>query len=197
MTRHNRPLHSGPMKRLQPVTLDTARLRLRPLSDADAPALFAIFGDAQVMRFWSSPPWPSADAAQALLAGDAQALADDEALRLGLERRDDGQLIGTCSLFNFSWSNRRAELGYALAAPAWGRAYMDEALRAVLRHAFATLGLHRLEADIDPRNEASARSLQRLGFRHEGLLRERWIVGDEVSDSALYGLLKRDWHWRQ
>lgn len=185
------------MRRLQAVTLDTPRLRLRPLGEADAAALFTIFGDPRVMRYWSTPPWASAEAALALLAGDAQALADGEALRLGIERREGGQLIGTCSLFNLAWSNRRAEIGYALAADAWGRAYMDEALRAVLRHAFGTLGLHRLEADIDPRNEASARSLQRLGFRPEGLLRERWIVGDEVSDSALYGLLERDWHWRQ
>jgi len=185
------------MNRLQPVTLDTARLRLRPLVEADAAALFTVFGDPRVMRYWSTPPWTSEDAAQALLAGDALALADDQALRLGLERRDDGRLIGTCSLFNLAWGNRRAEIGYALAADAWGRAWMDEALRALLRHAFTVLALNRLEADIDPRNEASARSLQRLGFQHEGLLRERWIVGDEVSDSALYGLQHRDWHWRQ
>ena len=59
------------------------------------------------------------------------------------------------------------------------------------------MALNRVEADIDPRNEASARTLERLGFRREGLLRERWIVGDEVSDTALYGLLQRDWYWRQ
>ena len=55
-----------------------------------------------------------------------------------------------------------------------------------------TIGLNRLEADIDPRNVASAGLLERLGFVREGLLRERWIVGDEVSDSALYGLLASD-----
>ena len=50
-----------------------------------------------------------------------------------------------------------------------------------------------MEADIDPRNHASARSLERLGFTREGLLRERWIVKGEVSDTALYGLLQREW----
>ena len=70
---------------------------------------------------------------------------------------------------------------------------MHEALQALLQHAFDRLDLNRLEADIDPRNLASARTLERLGFQKEGYLRERWIVNDEVSDTALYGLLRREW----
>ena len=73
---------------------------------------------------------------------------------------------------------------------------MHEALVALLAFGFGELGLNRVEADIDPRNRASARSLERLGFRQEGHLRERWIVGSEVSDSALYGLLASDWRER-
>ncbi|HEX5305401.1 MAG TPA: GNAT family protein, partial [Dyella sp.] len=53
--------------------------------------------------------------------------------------------------------------------------------------------LHRLEADIDPANQASARSLQRLGFQREGLLRQRWIVDGQVADTAFYGLLAAEW----
>ena len=64
-------------------------------------------------------------------------------------------------------------------------------------YGFGDLALNRVEADIDPRNTASARSLERLGFRREGYLRERWIVADEVSDSILYGLLQREWLARQ
>ena len=76
---------------------------------------------------------------------------------------------------------------------AWGQGLMHEALTALLDHGFGTWNLNRVEADIDPRNRASARTLERLGFCREGLLRERWIVGGEVCDSALYGLLQRDW----
>ena len=74
---------------------------------------------------------------------------------------------------------------------------MHEALLALLHLAFTDLQLKRIEADIDPRNVASARSLERLGFAKEGLLRERWIVEGEVSDSALYGLLHSDWQSQQ
>jgi RimJ/RimL family protein N-acetyltransferase len=73
---------------------------------------------------------------------------------------------------------------------------MHEALQEVLRYAFETLDLNRLEADIDPRNLASARTLERLGFQKEGHLRERWIVSGEVSDTWLYGLLRREWQER-
>ena len=70
---------------------------------------------------------------------------------------------------------------------------MHEALVRFVGYAFDDLGLHRLEADIDPDNAASARSLRRLGFVREGLLRERWIVNDTISDSEMYGLLRHEW----
>ena len=87
----------------------------------------------------------------------------------------------------------RSEVGYALGRSYWGNGYMHEAMHALVDHAFRAMKMHRLEADIDPRNEASAKSLARLGFTREGLLRERWIVGGEISDSALYGLLASEW----
>ncbi len=80
-----------------------------------------------------------------------------------------------------------------MASPAWGQGYMNEALSGLIDYAFAELNLNRIEADIDPRNESSRRVLERLKFVREGYLRERWIVGEEVSDTALYGLLQREW----
>ena len=73
---------------------------------------------------------------------------------------------------------------------------MREALTALIGYAFRTLDLHRIEADADPRNAASVRVLEHLGFVREGLLRERWHVGGEVSDSLLLGLLRGDWERR-
>ena len=185
------------MERFDQLSLATPRLLLRPMHEADAPALFAMFSDPLVTRYWSSLPWTSIDAAHAMIARDRKAMAEGEQLRLALERHEDNAFIGICTLFAFSEQCRRAEVGYGLVSQAWGRAYMDEALRALLGHGFTTLQLNRIEADIDPRNVASARSLERLGFQREGLLRERWIVGDTVSDTALYGLLRSDWHFRQ
>jgi len=181
------------MSRFDDLLLNTERLRLRPLARTDAPALLAIFSDRRVMRYWSTPPWAGIEAAQAFIERDLEAMRAGTHLRLGLERRSDAQLIGQCTLYDIVQPSRRAQLGYSMAAQSWGQGWMHEALRALLEHSFGALQLHRIEADIDPRNTASARSLERLGFVREGLLPERWIVAGEVSDSALYGLLARDW----
>lgn len=175
------------------LRLRTKRLLLRPLRAADARALLRIFSDAEVMRFWSSPPWQSIDQAHAAIARDRVAMAAGEYMRLGLERAEDKALIGTCTLLNLSEQSRRAEIGYALDARLWGRGYMHEALLALLEFAFSGLDLNRVEADINPLNAASARCLERLGFAREGLLRERWIVDGIVSDSAIYGLIRSTW----
>ncbi len=174
------------------INLQTERLLLRPLQAADAQPLFAMYSDPKVMRYWSSAPWTSIAAAHEMISKDQKSLPAGEHLRLGIEIRSTQECIGTCSLFNFMAQCRRAEIGYGLASSFWGHGYMHEALAALLAYGFDELGLNRVEADIDPRNAASARRLERLGFRKEGHLRERWIVDGEVSDTSLYGLLRSD-----
>ena len=175
------------------VRLATPRLDLRPLAPGDAEALYAVFSDPVVMRYWAHPPWTALEEARAKIADDAAALPAGRHLRLAVVRRGDGALLGTCSLFNLHEQCRRAEVGYALRADAWGRGYAAEAVGELLRCAFEDLDLHRVEADVDPRNAASVRCLERLGFVREGLLRERWIVAGEICDAYFYGLLRREW----
>lgn len=183
------------MASLAATALHTPRLHLRPLHADDAPALFEIHADPRFAQFWSSPPWTTLAQAEALIAQDQVDLQSGEHLRLGIVRREDGALLGSCSLFKIHPTNRRAELGYGLGPAHWGGGYAREAVAALLAFGFSESGLnlHRVEADIDPDNIASARLLDRLGFQLEGRLRERWIVGGVVSDSALYGLLQREW----
>jgi [ribosomal protein S5]-alanine N-acetyltransferase len=111
----------------------------------------------------------------------------------GIERKEDGRLLGTCTLFHIDRPNRRAEVGYGLGSAYWRQGYMTEALSVLIRFAFESLDLRRLEADVDPRNERSLGILARLGFRREGLLRERWNVGDEIQDTVFLGLLASEW----
>lgn len=181
------------MSCFETTTLTTPRLLLRPLDDSDAAAVFAVFSSREVMRYWSSPPLDQIEQAQTMLHAIQAGYQSGEFLQLGLERRSDAALMGTCTLFHCHSASRRAEIGYALGRPYWGAGYMHEALTALVDYAFNTLNLHRLEADIDPRNAASARTLERLGFQREGHLRERWIVDGEISDTIWYGLLEHEW----
>ena len=69
---------------------------------------------------------------------------------------------------------------------------MSSVLSVLLRFGFETLDLHRIEADVDPRNPASIRLLERLGFKKEGYRRESYILNGEIQDAVDYGLLKRE-----
>jgi len=179
------------------VTLATARLLLRPLAPRDVDAVFAMRSDPVVQRYGSHPPWTDRQTAVDYIERDIRAMADGSNVQFAIERREDAAVVGTCTLHSLDAPCRRAEIGYVLLPPEWGRGYANEAATAMLDWGLVHLDLNRVEADIDPRNAPSARALERLGFVREGHLRERWIVGGEVCDSWIYGLLAREWRARR
>ncbi len=114
--------------------------------------------------------------------------------RRAIERAADATFIGSCTLFNWNPTYRSAKLGYVLDIPAWGQGYATEAAHALLQWSFNTLDLNRVQAETDTRNESSNRVLEKLGFTHEGTLRQDCIVDGEISDSRVYGLLRQEWN---
>ncbi|WP_202844127.1 GNAT family N-acetyltransferase [Luteimonas saliphila] len=177
-------------------TLSGPRVRLRGPRPEDADDVFALFSDAAVMRYWSSAPMQALEQAQGKIEEMLDAFDRREMLNWLIADPRDGRVIGSCTLFRFDARHRRAEIGYALRSELWGRGLASEAVALALDWGFRDLALHRIEADIDPRNEASRNLLGRLGFRPEGVLRERFFVGDEPTDSELHGLLVQDWRDR-
>jgi len=173
-------------------TLVAGRVRLRWLTDADVPALFAIFGDAEVTRYWGLAVLPDLAAATVLLETIHREFHARTLFQWGVETTD-GQLVGTCTLARIDPVNHRAELGFALGRAFWGRGYMAAALPTLLEFAFGRLGLQRICADADPQNAPSIRVLERLGFVREGLLRQHYFVQGKPQDALVYGLLKSEW----
>lgn len=173
--------------------LEGTRLRLRAFRDDDVDALFAIYSDARVMRYWSFAAWTERRQAEEKLALIARQVRETEMFPWAIADRQDDRLIGGVTLFAIDRTHRRGEIGYNLHPDHQGKGLANEAVRLALRFAFDRLGLERIEADIDPRNEASCRFVEKLGFLREGLLRRRWRVADEVCDTALYGLLREDY----
>ncbi len=104
-----------------------------------------------------------------------------------------GAAIGTGLVFAFEDSSRQAELGLALGRKWWGAGYMTEAMEALVDCAFRQMGVRRFVAHADAANAASCALLSRLGFTHEGTLRERWLDGTRPRTAQVYGLLKREW----
>lgn len=184
--------HGKSMHSFTKIQLPTKRLSLRPLRASDAQAIFELFTDPDVLRYWGTP-WTSIDSADDFIAKESEAMSTGKHVRLGIELKESGKLIGVCNLFNLSASSRRAEVGYCLAKTAWRQGYITESLTALLDYGFQVLDLNRVEADIDPRNVASAKSVEAQGFVQEGYLPERWILNGEFSDSLMYGLLRSRW----
>jgi [ribosomal protein S5]-alanine N-acetyltransferase len=176
----------------EPVILDTARLTLRPLREDDVDSLFAMYSDAEFMRYWSFAPMTHIEQAQEYLSRLIEGSASGKQLLCAIELREAKKLIGTCTLFSVYEPSLRAEIGFGISREFWRQGYAREAVDALIAHGFSKHGLRRLEADIDPRNSGSARVLERAGFVREGLLRERWVINGEVSDTAFYGLLRKD-----
>ena len=174
-------------------TIDASRVSLRWISAKDTDAFFAIYSNPEVMRYWSTPPLADRDAAANLITKIHEDWKRRMILKWGIALRTDDQLIGSITLFNLDFTHRRAEIGYALGREHWGHGYMNEALMALLKYAFEDLNLHRIEADVDPRNTASNKTVERLGFQREGYLRERWQVNGEIQDAYFYGLLRQEW----
>ena len=173
--------------------INASRVVLRWISEDDIDGLYEVFSDPKVMRYWSTPPLANREAAAELQREIALGNENNSMFKWGLALRESNSVIGTTTLFNLNLDNGRAELGYAMGSAYWGKGYMHEALQALLSHAFDVMKLRRLEADVDPRNAGSIRTLERLGFQREGFLRERWHVNGEIQDALFYGLLRREW----
>jgi [ribosomal protein S5]-alanine N-acetyltransferase len=177
--------------------LGGGRVELRGLAAGDAPAIFEIFGDPEVMRFWSAPPLIGVAAAADMIERIQAGFRERRYFQWGIAARDTGEmpgeLLGTCTLYQLDRPHRRGEIGLALRKSAWGRGIGREALELLIGFAFGTFALHRLEADIDPHNERSLRLFERQGFRREGYLRERWHHLGEIQDAIFLGLLRREW----
>ena len=175
-------------------TLQTPRLALRHLRPADAADVFAVFSDPEVMRYWDHGPMAAPEEASAYISGIDDHFRRRELFQWGSTDRRTDRVVGTCTLWRVSTPHQRGEIGFALGQAHWGHGFGRETVTALIDFAFDTLQLHRLEADVDPRNERSLRLLEGLGFRRDGYLRERYLVGSHRQDSVLLGLLRPDWY---
>jgi RimJ/RimL family protein N-acetyltransferase len=172
----------------------TERLLLRPLTAGDADALLAYRGRADVCRYVPFEPMTRADLDAQAERFARRALTDEgQDLTLGAELQATGELIGDLVLF---WRSRRdlaGELGYIFHPDAGGRGYATEAARAMLGLGFDGLGLRRIVARLDERNEPSARLARRLGMRQEARLVENELFKGEWSTELDFAMLAREW----
>lgn len=165
------------------------RVRLRELRESDAPALFRIHADAAWVWAWGIPVHAEVEATRRMIAELLAAQREGRQLRWALCVAGSDEPVGALGFCRFVREHHRAEISYVQAREACGRGLMSEALLLLARFAFTRLGLHTIEAGVDPRNLPSQRILERLGFRREGYLRENYCLAGRFHDTILYSLL--------
>jgi RimJ/RimL family protein N-acetyltransferase len=176
----------------------TPRLRLRPLADDDVAELLAYRGEPEVCRYLPFEPMDERTV-RTRLDGDLgrRAITEEgQGLTLGVELAATGRLVGDVMLFYQSAQHSGGEIGYVFHPDFTGNGYATEACAAVLNLAFDTfsgLGLHRVVARMDARNNASERMARRLGMRREAhFLSNEWFKG-AWADLVVYALLDDEW----
>ena len=174
----------------------TERLLLRPLTAADADALLAYRGRDDVSRYVPFEPMSRDDILERIAGPWARTELTDEgqALTLGAELAGTGELAGDVVLFWHSREHAGGELGYALNHALGGRGYATEAAHAMLRLGFEGIGLHRIVARIDERNEPSLKLARRLGMRQEARLVHNELFKGEWSTEVDFAMLADEWY---
>jgi ribosomal-protein-alanine N-acetyltransferase len=174
--------------------LETSRLRLREIVDADAGVLLRVFGDEEHMKWFGSDPIKDLDGAKALIAAfSGWRSLPSPGTRWGIELKESGLLIGTCGLFAWNRAWKKCTLGYELAPEATGKGLMREALERAISWGFDSMGLNRIEALVHEQNAASLTLLRRLGFVFEGRLREVGYWAGQHHDLQQHSLLASEW----
>ena len=178
--------------------IETDRLVLRAMTPGDAEPLAVRRSDPETAMYqaWTIP-YPL-ERARELVASvaDMDGPTRGEWFQVAIVESASGAGVGDVAV-RLSDNGHLAEVGYTLNPEARGRGFAKEAAAAMIDHLVTVVGVHRLEAETDPRNEASGRVLRRLGFALEGIRREAYLLDGVVSDSAIWGLLARDWRGAQ
>ena len=176
-------------------TLTTERLVLRPFRLADAPHVQRLAGAREIAENTLHIPHPYPDgAAEGWIALHQQLFDEQKEVVLAITVREGGELAGTIGLM-LKLLHDKAEIGYWIGLPYWGRGYATEAARAVLRYGFDEWSLHRIEAFHFARNPSSGRVMQKLGMRHEGTMRGDIKKWGEYQDTLMYGVLREEWQY--
>jgi len=184
---NSRPPSAPPLPAID--SLLAGRTRLRAVQEHDLADLLEANGDDEVTRFLPYETWHGLEDARSWYLRMCGIVAGGTARQLVVERVADRKVIGSALLFSYDAGAASAELGYVIGRRWWRQGYAGEAIGALCRHAFAALGLRRIEAQVDALNVPSGALLRRLGFAHEGRRRQCWVTRGRLCDADVYGCL--------
>ena len=168
-------------------TLQTQRLILRKISNEDAEDLFQLRNNDDAMKYINKARPQSIDETKELIAKMNDI---SQRIQWAITSKEDDKLIGTIGYHVIYKEHHRAEIGYMLHPAQWGKGIMSEAIAAVLDFGFNHIGLHSIEARINPINKASSKILLKHAFEKEGYFKQSFFYQGTYIDSEIYSLIR-------
>ena len=168
--------------------LETKRLHLRVPELSDAEDTFEFISDPEVTKFTFWRAHHSIADSEELLTW----LTTENFASWSIVHRADKKVIGMCFLHSFNFHHRRAEMAFNLSRSYWRQGYATEAVREMIRFAFKRWVLNRIEGTCMLDNIASARVMEKLGMKFEGVLRQHSFAKNRFHDLKLYSILRNE-----
>jgi ribosomal-protein-alanine N-acetyltransferase len=174
--------------------LEGERVILRPLVASDAPAIYRHLQDKAIVRWTSNIPWPYKKAHSVSFIKNSKEMRKTmKGFNFGVVPKGETEVVGIVGLMKYDAANKKAELGYWLAKPYWGRGIMTESAGLAVDFAFSKLKCHRVYVRAFKANIASNKIIQKLGFKFEGIDREADYRFGKWQDTVRYGLLRKEY----
>ena len=174
--------------------LTTPRLILRQSTLDDVDDIFRTASDPEIHKFDSDPPMQDRSEAVNLVQQMLEWFSEKKAISWGIELKSAGHTVGGVGLYFWDKVYYKADLGYTVARPYWRQGIATEALRAVIAFGFECMGLHRINVDTRMDNTASVLLMAKLGFKHEGVVRESIRSADgSYQNWGIFGMLETEY----
>ena len=173
--------------------LETPRLLLRRITEADAPQIMVMRGDAENMKFVPRPLVTNIEQALQHYAMIDAKIVNNEGINWAITLKENPNvMIGIIGHYKIQTEHYRSEIGYMLVPDFHAKGIVTEAIHAALIYGFEVLNLHSVEAIIDPNNIASEKALLKNGFVKEAHILENEYYDGEFIDTVIYSLLRRN-----
>jgi ribosomal-protein-alanine N-acetyltransferase len=172
--------------------LETPRLNLRAMTMDDAPQLYELRKNTELMRFIDRPLHRSIEDSKAMLQQIMDGTKNNETIAWAITFNNTPEMIGTISYHRIEKENNRAEIGYMLDPQHWRKGIMNEAIKPVLDYGFNVMKLHSIEGNVNPDNISSSNLLKKFGFVREAYFHENHFFNGKYFDTEIYSLLEKN-----
>lgn len=179
---------------MNPLNLETARLRIRPLRLADLSDFHIYRSNPEVTKYQGFDVMNIAQAKTFILNNAAKSFGKaGEWVQYGIELKETKRLIGDCAMKLGQYDTRIAEIGMTISHLEQRKGYAKECMLGLLKFLFDSKAVHRVVETVDAENTASINLLKSTGFRHEGHFIENIFFNGKWGSEFQYAMLKREW----